>query len=163
MDEAENDSDRANASPDPDALSPAVATELSLFNQDTQRPNANRLTSGAALARVLVVEDDADMRAYVLECLADAFDVVGAPSLERALSISQWMIPDVVICDLILPGRSGMEIRQVFAVDPSLRTVPILYVSGEVERPSSATHFLSKPFTRATLRAAVLHALHPGA
>lgn len=159
MDEVPNVPTRPATDSYSTSLSHSVSAELSQFADDPRVPKIPRLTTGPALARVLVVDDDADMRAYVTDCLSDAFDVVATASLERALTIARWMLPDVIVCDLVLPGGSGLALRAALADDDRLADVPILHVSGEVEPPTSIAHFLAKPFTRATLRAALLRAL----
>lgn len=158
MDDVQHDPDRPGTASTP--LSQSVSAELSQFDGAARSSKAPRITQGAALARVLVVDDDADMRTYVTDCLSDVFDVVSTASLERAVTIARWMQPDVIVCDLVLPGHSGLELESALASEPGLASVPILHMSGEIERPSNVAHFLAKPFTRAKLRTAVVSALH---
>jgi DNA-binding NarL/FixJ family response regulator len=83
--------------------------------------------------RVLVVDDHPIWREAVARDLADCgFDVVGtAADGPAAVRVAAAVRPQVVLCDLQLPGLSGVEVaRQVLAADPSARVL-VLSASGE--------------------------------
>ena len=83
--------------------------------------------------RVLVVDDHPIWREAVARDLGDCgFDVVGtAADGPSAVRVAAAVRPQVVLCDLQLPGLSGVEVtRQVLAADPSARVL-VLSASGE--------------------------------
>jgi PAS domain S-box-containing protein len=108
---------------------------------------------------VLLVEDDEMLRPYlvqVLEC--NGYHVIAADSSERALSLidsSQEPI-DLVISDVVMPGRSGPElVAELLRARPGL---PALYISGHAEGllprppgPAGRTQLLQKPFSSTDL------------
>ncbi|HEU4691503.1 MAG TPA: response regulator, partial [Vicinamibacterales bacterium] len=108
--------------------------------------------------RVLVVDDSAYIRKVVKEMLAreSAIEVVGtARDGEDALEMVERLQPDVVTCDLIMPGVGGVEfIRRQMAVRP----VPIVIVSIAAESServlsgldAGAIDFVQKPTALAT-------------
>ena len=70
--------------------------------------------------------------------------------------------PDVVILDLMLPGRSGLEILAEMRADPDLAQTPVLMLTArgqerdrEAAARAGATRFLAKPFANAEMRAKV--------
>ena len=70
--------------------------------------------------------------------------------------------PDVVVLDLMLPGRSGLEILSDLRADPALADLPVLMLSArsqqrdrEAAGRAGATAFLAKPFANADVLAAV--------
>ena len=85
--------------------------------------------SEITVIRVLLVEDDADVRLSVSQALTLAgFEVDAFPSVERARAHIGFGVPAVVVCDVRLPGVSGTDwLRQVRAVDAEL---PVILVTG---------------------------------
>ena len=81
------------------------------------------------MARILVVDDEEDIRLLLREVLEDAgYEVVEAGNGDEALR-RYWATPtDLVITDIVLPGKGGMEIiRELRRQTPE---VPIIVMSG---------------------------------
>lgn len=110
--------------------------------------------------RILIVDDDDALRAVLREMLEwAAFDVGEAPDGERALEQIGSAAFDLVVCDIFMPIREGIEtIRRIRALRPELR---ILAVSGggtrgrleylQIARQLGADRVLAKPFGHAEL------------
>lgn len=120
-----------------------------------------------AMFRVLVVEDDADVRRVLAALLAaDGHRVVEAESAARALVEVRSHQPDAVLLDLGLPDRDGQElIREI----RRFSTVPILVISArtmEHEKiralDSGADDYVTKPFSAGEVVARVRAALRRG-
>jgi DNA-binding NarL/FixJ family response regulator len=117
---------------------------------------------GEAPLRVLVVDDHPIWREAVARDLLDCgFDVVGtAADGPAAVRVAAAVRPQVVLCDLQLPGLSGVEVtRQVLAADPSARVL-VLSASGEQADvleavKAGATGYLVKSARREELAEAV--------
>ena len=121
--------------------------------------------SEITVIRVLLVEDDADVRLSVSQALTLAgFEVDAFPSVERARAHIGFGVPAVVVCDVRLPGVSGTDwLRQVRAVDAEL---PVILVTGHghiamaVEAMREGAYdFIEKPFSSERLVAIVRHAI----
>ncbi len=103
--------------------------------------------------RILVVEDEESVRLLIGRSLLEAgYQVASAESGEAALDLAAAQEPDLVICDLVMPGLSGREVgERIAAIGPR---IPVLYISGypgeEVMQrgllPEGAA-LLQKPFT----------------
>lgn len=70
--------------------------------------------------------------------------------------------PDLVILDVMLPGRSGLEILADLRADPELAAVPVMMLTAkgqgrdrEAAMRAGATHFMTKPFSNAEMLAEV--------
>lgn len=107
-----------------------------------------------AAKKVLLVEDE-DNIALALEFLIKrrGFDIRRVATGTEALEVLDEEVPDLVVLDVMLPGRSGYEIIQVMRDSERLRHVKVLMMSasgGEVERRKGlalgADRFLTKPF-----------------
>jgi DNA-binding response OmpR family regulator len=103
--------------------------------------------------RVLVVEDEAPLRELVVVTLGRDFECDEAADGETALEGVRATIPDVVVLDSMLPGRSGLDVLRTLRADRKLRHLPVLMLSawqapGDVDAAlaAGATRFLGKPF-----------------
>jgi PAS domain S-box-containing protein len=121
---------------------------------------------GATLARILVADDNADMREYVKRLLGAHWTVEavadGRAALERALADP----PDLVLSDVMMPGLDGFALLQALRAEPTTRDIPIMLLSaraGEEARVqglhAGADDYLVKPFSARELTARVGGAL----
>ncbi len=81
--------------------------------------------------RILVVEDDRDTAESLREVLEfEGYQVFVTTSGPEALSITSRFHPDVVLCDIGLPGMSGYEIARRMRQDPTLADTRLVALSG---------------------------------
>jgi CheY-like chemotaxis protein len=117
-----------------------------------------------AAQRVLVVDDNPDMCAALARLLAHlGYEVETARDGNQALQVHRGRAVAVVITDIFMPGKEGMETIQAFKAEwPALRVIA-MSGGGDVARGSyldAALHVgadavLQKPFSLASLRAAL--------
>jgi CheY-like chemotaxis protein len=109
-------------------------------------------------ARILVVDDDPDIRGVIREFLApDGYEVRLAANGQEALGILGFEDVDLVLTDLVMPDREGIEmIREIRQRYPAIRTVAM---SGATFGPHlraaellGASATLSKPLNSSLLR-----------
>jgi DNA-binding response OmpR family regulator len=80
---------------------------------------------------VLVVDDEADVRAFLSAALIEAgFDVVTAEDGFEALERVQEQIPDLISLDLVMPRKSGVKFHRELVKNKKWSHVPILIVTG---------------------------------
>ena len=114
---------------------------------------------GEKLETILVVEDDADLRAYVCELLRDLnYRVVPATSAQAALTILLQEEPkiDLLLTDVVMPGINGRELgRRAQQIRPGIKT---LYMTGYSRnavvhqgRLDEGVELLEKPISQAKL------------
>lgn len=119
------------------------------------------------MARVLVADDEPDIRRIIGIFLRRVgHDVVEANDGMRAMSLMEELRPDAAVLDVVMPGMSGIELTRCIRSLPHLASTPIIMLSArtlphEVEEgmSSGATLYLSKPFSPATLIAAITKVL----
>jgi CheY-like chemotaxis protein len=103
------------------------------------------------MPRVLVVEDEPDLRALFAAALRDAgYEVVEArDGVDGLAQLSAD--PELVVLDLMLPGANGYEFLEQLRGSGEHRTVPVIAVSGTATGRWSLTHgadrYLAKPFS----------------
>ncbi len=113
--------------------------------------------------RILLADDNADMRAYVGNLLrAEGYEVTAVSDGEAALAAAHASRPSLVLSDVMMPRLDGFGLLQALRSDPALRTLPIILLSaraGEEARVEGiergADEYLSKPFTARELLARV--------
>jgi CheY-like chemotaxis protein len=110
-------------------------------------------------ARVLVVDDDPDVRGFVVSSLEDlGYEVTEASNGETALAEFRREVPDLVVLDYLMPGMSGAEVaREMRSARPDQA---ILFVSGysetdAIRAAAPGAALLSKPFRSEALATSV--------
>jgi DNA-binding response OmpR family regulator len=80
--------------------------------------------------RVLIVDDDEDFRLVVELMLATQYDVVSLDNGEGLLEELATSRPDLVILDVMLPGRDGFQLCRDVRSKPTLANLPILFLTS---------------------------------
>src|SRR5215510_585271 len=105
--------------------------------------------------RVLLVEDDADLREALIDDLADSGnEVIEARDGAEALAIMRETRPDIVVLDLLMPVMDGWQFRVEQRRDPELARTPVVAISASgtaAARAVDADLYLAKPFGAGTL------------
>lgn len=113
--------------------------------------------------RVLIVDDDPAIIKFVRGYLEQAgFAVLTAADGERALQIVRHERPDLVVLDVMLPGRDGWEVTRSIRADAALGATPIILLTARVEQTDTivglelgADDYITKPFNAHELVARV--------
>ena len=101
---------------------------------ESQRPQRGLSGEGATSARlrVLLVEDDDDVRNVLELVLSEAYDVRTAATGADTLAIAGQWLPDVLLLDWTLPDATGEEVvRKLRARESGGAVLPIVVVSGD--------------------------------
>ncbi|SAK51313.1 sensor kinase/response regulator fusion protein [Caballeronia temeraria] len=121
------------------------------------------MLADARPGRVLVVDDNADLRDYMRRMLiAAGHDVSVAADGEDALAIARAVHPDVIVSDVMMPRLDGFALVRALREDDVLRKTPVVMLSaraGEEARvdglEAGADDYLTKPFSARELLARV--------
>lgn len=127
-------------------------------------------TTSQGQFRVLVVDDDPDMSAYLAQMLGRiGMQAEIANNGTEALEMVRRAHPDLILCDVMMPGPSGFEVCQQLKSDEKTALIPIVLVTALEDQQSrvrgieaGADDFISKPVKREELiaRAKTLRRLH---
>lgn len=126
---------------------------------DQIQARATRIDTGTGpgtVSRILVIEDDGDLRALIAEVLrGDGFEVVEAENGRVGLELAAVMHPSLILCDVRMPELDGFHTLGEVRRTPSNALVPFVFLSGvgvtaqDVRRGMNlgADDYLLKPFT----------------
>lgn len=124
---------------------------------DTETPE-----DASARCRLLIVEDNADFRAYMAEELSEQFDVRQAEDGEEGLRKAHEYHPDIIVCDVMMPRMDGFELCKRLKNDIETSHIPIILLTARAEDDvrregyeSGADAYLSKPFNMEVLLARI--------
>jgi CheY-like chemotaxis protein len=86
-----------------------------------------------ARKRILIIDDDEAVVALLVQKLArSAFDVVSTVDPRKALGLAKSEQPDVVLCDIDMPGMNGGDVAAALAADPETAHIPLIYLTSLV-------------------------------
>ncbi len=104
--------------------------------------------------RILLAEDNADLRQYVTDILSERYQVVTVFDGGAALAEAKAHPPDLVLADVMMPGLDGIELLRSLQANSRLRAIPVVLLSDRVGEESTiedlqvgADDYLIKPFS----------------
>jgi DNA-binding response OmpR family regulator len=114
---------------------------------------------------ILIADDDEDLRQALSQMLEiEGFTIAGAPDGDAALTLAQQTAYDLVLLDVKMPGRDGLEV--LAALRDQMPQVPVIMMSGQPGRNTvanalegGACDFILKPFNDEFVLRAVKRAL----
>ena len=103
--------------------------------------------------KILVVEDYAPMRQILKDILAEYFDVFAAEDGEVALEIIESSEPDLIISDIMMPKKNGLDLLDAIKSNPKIKDIPVIFITALSELEDKhkglelgAVDYISKPF-----------------
>jgi signal transduction histidine kinase/DNA-binding response OmpR family regulator/Tfp pilus assembly protein PilF len=128
-----------NAAQRPDAISPAFET--------TEKPS------------LLIVEDNADVRAYIRDQFVGQYGIWEAENGQTGLQTALDITPDLIITDIMMPVMDGAELCRRLKTDEKTSHIPIIMLTARAEQAdkveglqTGADDYLAKPFDAAELQ-----------
>jgi DNA-binding response OmpR family regulator len=116
---------------------------------------------------VLIVDDEPNLRVLVHTTIeSPAYQVIEARDGEEAWTLIKERKPDLVVLDLKMPRRSGLEVLTAIRGDPELRGTQVMLLTASDQQAdidagvlAGADYYLTKPFSPADLLARVSEAI----
>jgi len=90
----------------------------------------NPAESSPPRPKVLVIDDDEAVIAYLLAKLGRHFEVTGITRPEDAVEAARSETPDVILCDLNMPGMKGDEVAFALSEDDVAGRIPLIYLTS---------------------------------
>ena len=121
-----------------------------------------RLENAGPRPRILLADDNADMRRHIARLLRRSYDVLEVADGEAALESALANPPDLVLSDVMMPRRDGYGLLKALRADARTRQLPVILVSARAGEEAAvegldagADDYLIKPFSARELQARV--------
>ena len=115
---------------------------------------------GSRVERILVADDNADMREYITRLLQQRYRVEAVSNGEQALKAALAAPPDLILADIMMPVLDGFGLLKELREHPDTKTIPVIFLSARAGEESKveglaagADDYLIKPFTSRELLA----------
>ena len=111
------------------------------------------------MSTILIIEDDEAVLIFIYKLLKlEEFNTISADNGKLGLELAQEYIPDLIICDLIIPDINGYEILKEIRKNSTTEAIPFIFLTSKTSPESlrqgmnlGADDYLTKPFTREEL------------
>jgi len=120
-----------------------IALESATGNGEETRP------------QVLVVEDNADLRSFIIESLGDEFHFLEAENGKQGLDVATAEIPELIISDVMMPEMDGITMAEKIKGDIRTSHIPLILLTAKSTEASKLTglesgadDYLTKPFNK---------------
>jgi signal transduction histidine kinase len=117
--------------------------------------------------RILVADDEPDMLIFLRTHLEAEFEVIEAVDGNAAVTLAAQYLPEVIICDMMMPEKNGVQVCRELQERPETRPIPLLMLTARADDETKLTalsagahDFLIKPFSSAELTARVHNLSH---
>ena len=119
--------------------------------------------SDNAASKILIIDDEHDFRQVIIKSLSkQGFEVVAASDGKTGVSLAAETLPDLIVCDLNMPGMDGYEVLAALRSDPKLADIPLIFLTGQSQPCQvrlgmnlGADDYLIKPVDLADLLGAI--------
>ncbi len=103
---------------------------------------------------ILIIEDNEDIRENVAEILMlSDYKVLTAANGKEGVEVAQRATPDLIICDIMMPGLDGYGVLHILHKDPKTQNIPFIFLTSKSERSDfrsamemGADDYITKPF-----------------
>lgn len=108
-----------------------------------------------AVKRILLCDDEEVLRSLIRATFDDGrYSIAEAEDGDQSLELARSVRPDLVVLDMMMPGRSGLEVLHELRADPALAQTPVVMLTARA-RPADrdaataagADRYLAKPFS----------------
>lgn len=120
---------------------------------DQNRSNKLDMPNNETKPTILIIEDNKDLRFFIADILKDAYHTVEAENGLQGLEAAFKIIPDIIVCDVMMPEKDGIEVTKAIKEDPRTCHIPVVLVTAlsSIDNQlkgleTGADDYITKPF-----------------
>ena len=136
---------------DKTVMVPVIEPDL-VLSEPAEGTNSN-------LPILLIVEDNAQMRQFIRSCLGESYHCIEASNGEEGLKMANNQLPDLILCDVMMPKMDGYEFCENIRSNPATGHIPFIFLTAKADPDSrrrgleiGSNDYLPKPFDAEELR-----------
>ena len=115
------------------------------------------------MQKILVIEDEKPVLTNILEILTSGgFSAIGAENGISGVQLAKEHLPDLIVCDVMMPELDGYEVLTQLRSEPATATIPFIFLTAKADKNDlrqgmtlGADDYLTKPFRRKELLEAI--------
>lgn len=131
-----------------------VETQTAMHREAFKISERETQTRTLSLPTLLIVEDSLEINNYIAHSLKDLFHVLQANNGQEGLQIAKEVMPDIVVCDIMMPVMDGFTMTQMLKNDIRTSHIPVIILTAKTT-PEDQQHcyecgadsFITKPFS----------------
>lgn len=105
------------------------------------------------MTKILIIEDHNDLREDIIEMLElEGYQAFGAEDGAQGIDVARMKMPDLIVCDIMMPGMNGYEVLETLRAYSDTATIPVIFLTARAEKVSrrqgmvlGADDYLTKP------------------
>lgn len=113
--------------------------------------------------KILIIEDEPSILENLIEIISSyGYDVVSTNNGTEGIELAMEHSPDLIICDILMPGISGLEVLKKLQENETTASIPFIFLTAKADKESiregmehGADDYLTKPFTPIQLKKAI--------
>ncbi len=125
-------------------------------------PNKSFESEPPKYITVLIIEDNTEMLEYLSSRLSADYTIIKAADGNQALHSAFEYVPDLILCDIVIPGKNGLELTQIFKSDIRTSHIPVVLLTAKDQEnqkiegmDTQADAYITKPFNLILLQKTV--------
>lgn len=115
---------------------------------------------------VLIIDDKKDIREFISDILAEEYKTISFSNAQSALNFMENEIPDIIICDVMMPEINGFEFCEKIKTNEATNHIPIILLTAKTSTESridgltiGADAYITKPFSTKVLKLNIINLL----
>ncbi|GAB1462498.1 hybrid sensor histidine kinase/response regulator transcription factor [Pedobacter sp.] len=146
-----------------------VATDQNIafpVREENQAINNENEQQNIELPLLLIVEDQSELRHFIVQNLGDEYRYVAAANGKDGLMLAEELLPDLIISDVMMPDTDGFELCQTLKSSVATSHIPVMLLTAKAEQKdklagleTGADDYITKPFSLAELKLRVKNIL----
>ncbi|MCL3778908.1 hybrid sensor histidine kinase/response regulator [Prolixibacteraceae bacterium JC049] len=137
----------------PEVIAPVVEVSEKIVNE---------VSSNTTQRRILIIDDEVDVRGLIKDCLTDDFELLEAANGQEGLNVTLEHLPDLIICDVMMPVMDGIAFCKALREDIRISHIPVILLTARTQLEhqiegieTGADSYITKPFNIAYLQSRV--------
>ena len=145
---------------------PDECPEIIIPDSASNQPSIEISQANGSLQRILIVEDNDDLRNYLVDMFRTSYNIQSCPNGKDALVIIREFNPNLIISDIMMPEMGGDELCSVIKGDLEMSHIPVILLTALGDEKNmlegleiGADAYITKPFSVGILKATVKNIL----